>query len=961
MLPLPGPGAESDETNRKMNPKDIHRKFREAQFANTTEVEQFIEAIGALTREDAEQLFAMLLDKRLSQDPRIHKFRCALFKRMLQSTAALLGENFDMRHLFSPMLRAGKLPDEDVRALVLDVLPLVNNVGAHRELIPLFRSADAGVRAFGLGVTRKVGGKTAFGMLTELCGQPDFLGRIEAMNACVAMAGYHAIPALRGALEAGLNAEKLHALAVLGDPEIINKNRGGALEAIAVALTDNQEAIAIAGVQAFGAMAQEDEYFHYVAPRLDAQSLNTVCAVISAFGKFRSARVLGVLREQLLLGPKKIRMTVLETLEGIGHEDVLPVVAEALNHRQIEVRLRAAKVLENLALRGQVEVARTIVWLLRSTDVDVKRIAADIAKRVGDPDGTLWPQLFRFLRDEDWWVRERITDALIELAGQQLTRHVVGLLEDESAVVRRYAIEMLMRVEDPNSLGALVRTVQNDDDWWVRERAVQAIGVLGDTRAVPYIVDFMNKMPELDLVCIDTLGELGDPTAAPHIVQFLDPDDIDLTLAALNCLEALGDGNQVDAVMPFTDHDTHSVRTRAREVVRRWNLEAQFTEWDGDDSGKMSTLDRLLWATARAGGDDLLLGSDRRPYIKRMGDVAPLVKNVFTDEQLRALLYPHLSESQIESLEGEKQDVDFSYEVKAAGLRFRANVLQEYTGIAAVFRVVRNIIPAFEELGLPEIVGSFGDLRNGLVLVGGPTGSGKSTTLAAIIDYINRTYRHHIITLEDPIEVVHTTKNSLVNQRELGTHSADFSTALRSTLREDPDVILIGEMRDQATISFAISAAETGHLVFGTVHTTSADTSIDRIINAFPSGQQPQVRTILAGSLRAVVCQYLVPRKDGEGRVPAVEVMLNNDAVQNLIRKGKAYQIPNVIATSRETGMVSMDHDLVRLYRAGIISAEEGYMRAVNKKDYEAVIADADGVSRIAQATGGHEIAKEEG
>lgn len=921
-----------------MQAKDALRRFRESRFASPADAEAFVLNAGALEIEDALALFEVLLDRKLQTDPRVHKFRCALFRRMVQHSSELMGPSFDLRGLFVPMVRAAKLPDPELRAMLVDVLPLVNNVAGHREMVALFRSIEPDVRAFGRAVTEKIGGKTAFGMLSELCAQPDFFGRVEAMEACVAMAGYHAIEPLRNGLTVGTAEEKLHALELLGDPAIVTRNRDGALEAIAVALGDINEQVAAAAIRAFASLASEDQFFEFVAPRLDAQSLNVVTAVVGAAVHFCTSRTLGMLREQLLLGPKTVRLAVLETLEAMAHEDVLPVVAEALDHHQLEVRLRAARVLETLAGSGTIDVARTIVWLLRSRDVNVKRIAADLARRVPDPEGKLWPQLLRYLRDEDWWVRERITDALIELAGGQLTRHVVHLLSDESAVVRRYAVEMLMRLEDAESLGALVRTVQSDDDWWVRERAVEAIGKLGDRRAVPYIVDFITKEPDLRLAGFETLASLGDKKAAPHVAALIDPADADLSRAALDCLEALGDTSQTPRVMPLTDHPNYAVRSRAREVVRRWNLDAEFNEWDGDE--RMNALDRMLWAMVKAGGDDLLLGAGRRPYIKRMGETTPLVKNTFSDEQLRAILYPQLSDAQITALEEGLEDVDFSYEVKSAALRFRANVLRQHSGIAAVFRVVRNEIPAFEDLGLPPRVGTFGDLGHGLVLVGGPTGSGKSTTLAAIIDYINRTYRRHIITLEDPIEVIHSPKSSLVNQRELGSHSVDFRSALRSTLREDPDVILVGEMRDIDTISFAISAAETGHLVFGTVHTTSADTSVDRIINAFPVGKQPQVRSILASSLRAVVCQYLVPRKDDQGRVPAVEVMINSEAIANLIRKGKTYQIPNVIATSRELGMQAMDTDLVRLVRQGVVAPEEGYMRAVNKKDFEAVVAE---------------------
>jgi twitching motility protein PilT len=316
----------------------------------------------------------------------------------------------------------------------------------------------------------------------------------------------------------------------------------------------------------------------------------------------------------------------------------------------------------------------------------------------------------------------------------------------------------------------------------------------------------------------------------------------------------------------------------------------------------------------------------------------PLANNVFTDEQIRAMLMPHLSDIQQHDLEALK-DIDFSYEVKTEGLRFRANVFQQLSGISAVFRIVKASLPDIDALGLPPIVKGFGDLKNGLVLVGGPTGSGKSTTLAALIDYINRTDARHIVTLEDPIEVVHSRKKCLVNQREIGSHTQSFSAALRSTLREDPDVILVGEMRDLPTIAFAVTAAETGHLVFGTLHTVSADTSVDRLVNAFPSNQQPQVRAMLAETLRAVACQHLFRRKDDPGkRCLAVEVMLNNDAVSNMIRKGKTFQIPSVVTTSKELGMQSMDGEIVRLLKEGKIFPEEAYMKANDKKVIESII-----------------------
>jgi twitching motility protein PilT len=411
---------------------------------------------------------------------------------------------------------------------------------------------------------------------------------------------------------------------------------------------------------------------------------------------------------------------------------------------------------------------------------------------------------------------------------------------------------------------------------------------------------------------------------------------MDVRVAALHCLDVLDDRAQAPAVAACADDVDRRIRGQARELLAKWSFE---TSHSGDSVSDKSLplLDRLLAGAAKAEADDFILSSGSKPTIKRHGATTPLANNVFSADQVEAILMPHLSAAQKRDLE-ELRDVDFSYQVKSEDLRFRANVFRQMTGLSGIFRIVKGDIPEFEKLGLPSVAAGFGDLKNGLVLVGGPTGSGKSTTLAGIIDYINRTQARHIVTLEDPIEVIHRHKKGMINQREIGTHARSFASALRSTLREDPDVILVGEMRDLQTIQFGVTAAETGHLVFGTVHTVSADRSVDRLINAFPPAQQPQVRSMLAESLRAVLCQYLLRRRDAPGRVLAAEVMLNNDAVSNLIRKGKTFQIPSAITTGREMGMQSMDLELLRLLGLGKIYAEEAYMKAVDKSLFEAAV-----------------------
>ena len=438
-----------------------------------------------------------------------------------------------------------------------------------------------------------------------------------------------------------------------------------------------------------GQIGEEDEFFDILGPALDSGSLRLVRAVVSSMGRYSSPRVLSLLRRQFRLGPRSVRIAILETLETIASETVLPLVADALDHRHITVRMKAAEVLQNLAESGKVDIVRTVLWLLRSKDLDVKRIAADVARRVGDADGRLWPQLLGFLRDEDWWVRERITDALIEMAGPQLTRHVVGFLSDESDVVRRYGVDMLVRLNDPASLGALVRTAAGDDDWWVRERSVEAIGQLGDERAVPYLLDLLNKQPALTIVILNALTEIASPKAGQHVAELLHSDDTDVVLEALLCLDRLNDPSQSMMVAIVTNHDDPRVRKLATEMMLRWRVAEDLAGAQATIAKRLSTLERLLYAAVQAGADDLILSAGKQPFIKRMGAVQPLAKTVFTDDQIRALILPNLTESQRKELAA-LNDIDMSYDVKLQGLRFRVNIFEQQGGLAAVFRYIKR-------------------------------------------------------------------------------------------------------------------------------------------------------------------------------------------------------------------------------------------------------------------------------
>jgi len=320
-------------------------------------------------------------------------------------------------------------------------------------------------------------------------------------------------------------------------------------------------------------------------------------------------------------------------------------------------------------------------------------------------------------------------------------------------------------------------------------------------------------------------------------------------------------------------------------------------------------------------GSDLHISSGEPPVVRIHGDMMKIEVPPLDKDEVHNMIYDILNDQQRKVFE-ENLELDFSFALGDIA-RFRVNVFKQQRGDAAVFRTIPTKIPTFEELNLPKVFIDIARLEKALVLVTGPTGSGKSTTLAAIIDLINTEEKGHILTIEDPIEFVHKSKNCLVNQRELGPHTKSFANALRSALREDPDVILVGEMRDLETISLALTAAETGHLVFGTLHTSGAPKTVDRVIDVFPAAQQAQVRAMFSESIQAVVTQALFRRRDGKGRIAGFEIMIGTPAVRNLIREGKIAQIPSVMQTSRAVGMQTMEASVTELVQKNLVTKEE--------------------------------------
>jgi len=343
----------------------------------------------------------------------------------------------------------------------------------------------------------------------------------------------------------------------------------------------------------------------------------------------------------------------------------------------------------------------------------------------------------------------------------------------------------------------------------------------------------------------------------------------------------------------------------------------------------MAKIDAFFKLMAEQGASDLHLVSGQQPILRVRGEMERVKYDVLKNDELRAMLYEIAPEVKIKQFE-ETGDVDFGYEIPGLA-RYRANFFNQKNGCAAVFRQIPTKVLSAEQLGLPPILTKAAMLRKGLVLVTGPTGSGKSTTLAGIIDYANKNRKDHILTVEDPIEFVHESQGCIVNHREVGLHTKSFGAALRGALREDPDIILVGEMRDLETIRLAVEAAATGHLVFGTLHTQSAAKTVDRVIEVFPAEEQAQIRNTLSTSLRIVVAQNLFKRVDVKGRCSALEILVCTAAIGNLIRDAKTFQIPSAIQTGKKIGMQTLDDAILDLLTKKWIAPEEAYEKAIDK------------------------------
>jgi twitching motility protein PilT len=549
----------------------------------------------------------------------------------------------------------------------------------------------------------------------------------------------------------------------------------------------------------------------------------------------------------------------------------------------------------------------------------------------------------RFTKNLAGFVRDRALESL-RVFGSQLIEPALELFHDPDEELRAAALAVASTFEDPRLVPATL-VLLKDQDWWIRIAAAETLGRLKDTRAVEALVQALGD-PDVKWAAVEALGHIADPRALNALGRMLGDPQPNVRIEVMQALAHFNHPQVAEALKKIATNDPdRNVRMRALDVLdemaRRDHTGSGATTVRNEAMAVRSVegeskLHTFLISTRNSGASDFHLAVGQPPVVRLAADLLRAQGEPFTAEQTEKMIREILTEKQWETLQSEQQ-VDFCYFIPQAG-RYRANVFLDHRGYNGVFRVIPEQPPTITELGMPAQLAEIAGFHQGIVLICGPSGSGKSTTLAALVNLFNETRNDHVLTMEDPVEFVHPFKNCLINQREVGTHTRSFARALRAALREDPDVIVIGELRDNESVSLALTAAETGHIVLGTLSSTSAPKAIDRLISSFPIDEQPQVRASLSESLKYVIAQRLLPAKEGRKQVAAFEVLKGTTNIANMIRDEKTYQIHSAMQTGRSLGMQTFDEALRDLIKRDQITAETAYMAAMKKEDFEAFV-----------------------
>jgi twitching motility protein PilT len=638
-----------------------------------------------------------------------------------------------------------------------------------------------------------------------------------------------------------------------------------------------------------------------------------------------------------------IRDKALEVLAARAPEAAAETLVQELPRASFATQQMIVEGLTRVAVTAGAAFADRLLPLIASGDAGTRTAVLKILMAIGDPAAVI-RRYIEFAKSLAGFVRERTIDSL-RAFGDQLIEPVIGLLRDPDLDTRAGAIAVATVFDDKRIVPATIELLK-DSDWWLRISAADTLGRLRDPRAVEPLVAALAD-PDVKWAAVEALGRIADLRSLPALGKMLADPAPDVRIEVMQALRKFKHPQVRQALMQMAQTDpVRSVRGRAVDMLDELSLDDRGSQMQIDAirqkaltaSGRQGEprLHTLLIATRNQAASDFHLSVGQPPILRMAADLIRAKGEPFTAQQTEAMLKEILTEAQWATLESTHQ-LDFCYYIPQAG-RYRGNVFFDHRGYNAVFRVIPERPPTILEIGLPPHLAEISDFHQGLVLICGPSGSGKSTTLAALVNLFNETRTDHVITMEDPIEFVHPFKNCLINQREVGSHTGSFARALRAALREDPDVIVIGELRDNESITLALTAAETGHIVLGTLTATSASKAVDRILSSFPADEQPQIRASLSESLKYVIAQRLLPSKEPRKQVAAFEILKGTTNIANMIRDEKTYQIHSAMQIGRSQGMQLFDEALRDLVKREQIAPETAYMAAQKKEDFEALV-----------------------